>query len=101
MWTRQSRVRLPSKRGPKGKPKESASVPKKPEADFLIQVNGWTLYFHPLFLDQLENLVQAAEAEQRSKKTVGIAGPNTKLAAALRQLVFVEIPEDPARAKYR
>jgi toxin YhaV len=67
--------------------------------DLVFRVGGWTILLHPLLLDQLERLVAAAERERRG--SAGVEGPNTKLAAALRHLMLVEVPEDPARAKYR
>jgi len=64
-------------------------------------VNGWTVYFHPLLLDQLERLVTAAEAERARRRPGDPDGPNTKLAAAIRDLVSREVPEDPSRPRYR
>jgi toxin YhaV len=65
----------------------------------VLRVAGWTILLHPLLLDQLERLVGAAERERSARG--GVEGPNTKLAAALKHLMFVEVPEDPARARYR
>lgn len=64
-------------------------------------VNGWQLLAHPLFLDQLEKL-GATVARLREKDPRGWRkSANTKLLAALRQLVFETIPQDPARPEYR
>ena len=30
-------------------------------SDKTIQINGWTLYAHPLFLDQLEAMITAVD----------------------------------------
>ncbi len=67
----------------------------------MFRVGGWTVLFHPLLLDQLERLVAAAEHERAKQLPGGPAGPNTKLAAAIRHLVLREVPEDPSRPKYR
>lgn len=66
-----------------------------------MDVNGWRLIAHPLFLDQLEKL-EAAVARQRERDPRGWRGSaNAKLLEALRQLVFEVIPQDPARPEYR
>lgn len=66
-----------------------------------MQVNGWTLYAHPLFLDQLEKLTAAVE-KAREKDPEGYRSTaNAKLLAALNKLMFETIPEDPTRPDYR
>lgn len=65
-------------------------------------INGWTLLFHPLLLDQLERLTAAVDAERKKKRSGGTsATSNAKVLAALRELMFQRIPEDPARQEYR
>ncbi len=66
-----------------------------------IVINGWRIFAHALFLEQLEELlVQVTELrrkfpeEYRSKKT-------TKRLAAIAKLAFDVIPQDPARNEYR
>lgn len=64
-------------------------------------VNGWRLFAHPQFLQQLERLAAAVERE-REKSTKGqTATANVKLLAALRKLVFETVPGDPTRPEYR
>lgn len=64
-------------------------------------VNGWTLYAHPLLLDQLEKLTTAVE-KSRAKDPQGWAGTaNAKVLVAVRSLMFEKIPGDPTRAEYR
>ena len=66
-----------------------------------LVVNGWTLFAHPLFLDQLETLTRKVES-LRSKDPAGYSGKNaTKRLAAIRKLIFEVIPQDPSRAEYR
>lgn len=73
---------------------------KKPIPEGLT-VNGWTLYAHPLFLEQLEKLTLAVE-RAREKDPGGYASTaNAKLLAALRKLMFEVIPIDPARPEFR
>jgi toxin YhaV len=64
-------------------------------------VNGWTIFFHPLFLGQMERLVSAASIEAAKREPGEPHGPNTKLVWAIRQIVVREVPEDPSRPRYR
>ena len=67
----------------------------------MVEINGWELFAHPLFLDQLEKLTAAVE-RARTKDPRGYRKiANAKLLAALRQLVFETIPQDPSRSEYR
>ncbi len=67
----------------------------------MVAVNDWELFAHPLFLDQLERLTAAVE-RARTKDPRGYRkSANAKLLAALRQLVFETIPQDPSRSAYR
>ncbi len=73
----------------------------KPAALAPLAVNGWTLFAHPLFLDQVEALVARVEA-LRAKDPVGYTRKNpTKRLAAIAALAFELIPQDPARPEYR
>ena len=62
---------------------------------------GWTLYAHPMFLDQLGDLVEAVEV-LRSKDPKGYKTKNaTKRLAAIHKLTFENIPTDPSQPAYR
>ena len=66
-----------------------------------IQVNGWTVYAHPLFLDQVEDLIrQTREAWQKDPQGYSQARC-TKLLAATAKLALEDIPRDPSRDAYR
>lgn len=66
-----------------------------------LTVNGWTIFAHPLFLDQLELLIQQVEGF-RLKDPIGFVKKNaTKRLAAIGKLAFEVIPQNPARAEYR
>lgn len=66
-----------------------------------LVVNGWALFAHPLFLDQIETLIQQVEALKR-KDPVGYVRKNaSKRLAAIAKLAFEVIPQDPARVEYR
>lgn len=73
----------------------------KPSASTPLVVNGWAIFAHPLFLDQLEALTQQVEA-YRQKDEAGYVKKNaTKRLAAVAKLVFEVIPQDPSRPEYR
>ncbi len=66
-----------------------------------LVINGWTIFAHPLFLDQLELLSQQVEAF-RQKDAINFVKKNaTKRLAAIAKLAFEVIPQNPARAEYR
>lgn len=67
----------------------------------MVVINGWTIYGHPLFLDQLERLAAAAQtAKARDPKSYHKSA-NAKLLKALQTIVFERIPQDPTAARYR
>lgn len=66
-----------------------------------LVVDGWTLFAHPLFLDQLEALIAEVE-EQKRRDPLGYARRNSaKRLKAIADLVFAVIPADPARPEFR
>ncbi len=66
-----------------------------------LVINGWTVFAHPLFLVQLEALIQQVEA-LKQKDPTGFTKKNaSKRLAAIAKLVFEVIPQDPARPEYR
>jgi toxin YhaV len=87
--------------GGRGRRTKSAPEHEVSGADLGLQVGGWTLLFHPLFLDQLERVVSAAEREKSKPEAGEPEGPNMKLAAAMRRIILIEVPEDPSRPAYR
>jgi len=69
--------------------------------DDSLQINGWTIYAHPLFLDQLEAMIEAVE-KARKKDPKGYKKKRAaKLLAAILKLAFDDIPSDPTRDVYR
>ena len=67
----------------------------------MITVNGWTLYAHPLFLDQLERLTFAVEKAAKKDPKGYASSANAKLLATMRKLMFEVIPVDPTRPEFR
>lgn len=66
-----------------------------------LVINGWTIYAHPLFLDQIETLFAQVNALKR-KDPVGYVKKNaTKRLAAIKKLAFELTPQDPTREEYR
>jgi toxin YhaV len=64
-------------------------------------VHGWTVFAHPLFLEQLAALARQVE-RLKSKNPVGYAQKNaTRRLAAITKLAFDVIPQDPSRPEYR
>jgi len=63
--------------------------------------NGWTIFAHPLFVDQIEALTCQVEA-LKQKDPVNFGKKNAaKRLAAIAKLAFEVIPQDPARSEYR
>ena len=74
---------------------------EKPAKDSGVVIHGWTIFAHPLFLDQYEKLLKQV-AKLREKDPKGYAKKNaTKRLAAIVHLAFDAIPQDPARPEYR
>ncbi len=66
-----------------------------------LVINGWTIFAHPLFLDQIEELVRQVEAHKK-KDSSGYKKKNaSKRLAAIAKLAFEVIPQDPTRPDYR
>ena len=66
-----------------------------------IVINGWTVFCHPLFLDELDTLIKKVE-ELKGKDPINYQKKNaTKRLAAISSLAFDVIPRDPSIAKYR
>ena len=78
-------------------PKSSEKSTPQPE----VVIHGWTVFAHPLFLDQCEKLLQQV-AELQAKDPTGYEKKNSaKRLAAIVSLAFDVIPQDPARPEYR
>jgi toxin YhaV len=66
-----------------------------------VEVNGWTIYAHPLFLDQLEAMIAAVEKARKKDPKDYKKKRAAKLLAAVLKVAFEDIPSDPARDIYR
>ena len=66
-----------------------------------LVVNGWSIYAHPLFLDQLEALIAEVEARKvKDPKTYKSKNCSKRLAAILK-LISGDVPADPASPTFR
>lgn len=70
-----------------------------PSEGLIIQ--GWTIFAHPLFLSQLEQLAIQVEILKKRDPVGYIKKNASKRLAAIIKLAFEVIPQDPARTEYR
>ncbi len=73
----------------------------KARPSFPLLVNGWTLFAHPLFLAQLEALIEQVQKLKARDRAGYIQKNATKRLMAIFKLAFEVIPQDPARPEYR
>jgi len=66
-----------------------------------LTTHGWTVFAHPLFMEQVESLVEQVEALKKKDSTGYVKKNATKRLAAIARLAFDVIPQGPARAEYR
>lgn len=64
-------------------------------------VNGWYLFAHPLFLDQVEELVTQVERLKKKDPTQYRSKNAAKRLAAIYKLIYEIIPQDPTLPEYR
>jgi len=64
-------------------------------------VNGWRLFAHPLFTQQLERLTSQVEALAAKDPEYYRNQPATKLLATIRGYILEIIPKDPNASEFR
>lgn len=64
-------------------------------------IDGWTIFAHPLLLDQLERATAAVERAKTADPKGYRGTAQAKLLAMLAKLLFEVIPTDPTRPEYR
>ena len=64
-------------------------------------VNGWTLFAHPLFMNEYENLVGQVTKLKEKNPSNYQNKDITKRLAAIHRLAFEIIPQDPTLPEYR
>lgn len=63
--------------------------------------HGWTIAFHPLFIEQLNSLEREVIKVQKSSPDTLTQARCFKQFAAIKELIYNRIPEDPTRTIYR
>jgi toxin YhaV len=81
---------------PRSTPMKSEYADDKP-----LKANGWTLLFHPLFEEQVEQLTQQVETLQTKVGAEYTTYDDAKRLAAIYRLVTEIIPTNPADPKFR
>jgi toxin YhaV len=66
-----------------------------------LVVNGWSIYAHPIFLDQLNGLILEVEARKARDPKTWQKKNCAKRLAAIFKLVIEAIPADPGAAAFR
>ncbi len=66
-----------------------------------LVINGWTIFCHPLFLDQLETLSEKVASLKTKDPQNFFKKNDTKRLAAIAKLAFEIIPIDPSSPEYR
>jgi toxin YhaV len=66
-----------------------------------LVINGWTIFVHPLFLDQLEVLIAEVDKAKAKDPSTYQRKNAAKRLAAIATLIFEAIPQDPERPEYR
>jgi toxin YhaV len=84
-----------------GSGKKGPAAPGSGAADPLFVVNGWTLLMHPCFLEQVEKLATAVEAERAKSGRGVLDSANAKLLRRIVEIAFAEVPEGPAHKDFR
>lgn len=66
-----------------------------------LEINGWKIYFHSCFLDQLTGLSNKVESLKRSSPEEYMKKAPAKLLAAIIKVVEEVIPSNPLERNYR
>jgi toxin YhaV len=66
-----------------------------------MEANGWTLYLHPLFQQQLEKITAQVENLQAKDPLRYKEQSATKLLATINRCMREIIPRDPSAAEFR
>lgn len=64
-------------------------------------INGWSIYAHPVFVDQLEALIADVEAARLKDPQNFQSTRSAKILKATIKVAFTVIPSDPANEAFR
>lgn len=70
-------------------------------AEAPLVINGWLIYGHPVFLDQLERLIEEVEKRKARDPKTWRKKNCTKRLKAILKLVSESIPADPGAPAFR
>jgi toxin YhaV len=85
---------MPSRR------QHSAPAAKPEPAAPVVEVNGWKIYAHPVFIEQFEALVLEVERLRAADPDGYREKKKTKLLAAIQKMAFEVIPQNPAHQMF-
>jgi toxin YhaV len=66
-----------------------------------LVINGWAIFAHPIFLDQIEALIEEVEKRKARDPSTYEKKNCTKRLAAIFKLITENIPSDPGGASFR
>lgn len=66
-----------------------------------LVVNGWSIYAHPVLLDQLDHLIAEVEARRARDPATYLTENCSKRLAAIVKLMTEVVPADPAGPQFR
>ena len=66
-----------------------------------LVINEWSIFAHPLFLNQVEELLKQVERLRQQDPNNYQKKNAAKRLAAIAKLAFEVIPQDPTRSEYR
>lgn len=66
-----------------------------------LVINGWTIYLHPLIIDELDTLISKVETLKEKAPDKYTSKNVTKRLAAIAKLIFDVVPQDPTKPVYR
>ncbi len=66
----------------------------------MLTFNGWAVYFHPLFADQLTRLVDVVADKAAKDPTGYLSSGHAKLLAAILKICQQDVPSDPTSRAY-
>lgn len=66
-----------------------------------LKINGWSIFAHPVFLDQFEEFLTQVELLRQKYPQNYREKKVTKRLAAILNLLLEVIPQDPTRSQYR
>ncbi len=71
-----------------------------PQPTFVV-IKGWTIFAHPLFIDELDKLITQLSNNKLKDQNTYKTKNSYKILAAIYKLAFDVIPTDPAHKDYR